>query len=57
MHWADVVADASFKDLAYKIRLNKYSQILMRLHWPLHSELQSGLQEKLNHRMKGGRAV
>jgi len=32
-------------------------QILMAPHWPLHSELQSVLQEELNQRMKGGRAV
>jgi len=57
MHWADVVADASLKDLAYKIELNEYGQILMTPHWPLHSELQSVLQEGLNRRMKGGRAV
>jgi len=29
----------------------------MTPHWPLHSELQSVLQEELNQRMKGSRAV
>ena len=57
MHWADVVADSSLENLPYKIELNEHGQILMTPHWPLHSELQSVLQEELNQRMKGGRAV
>jgi len=57
MHWAEVVADPSLRDLPYKIELNEYGQILMTPHWPLHSEIQSILQDELNHRLEGGRAV
>ena len=57
MQWAEVVADPSLRDLPYKIELNEYGQIVMTPHWPIHSELQSVLQEELNRRLKGGRAV
>ena len=57
MQWADVVADSSLKDLPYKVELNEHGQVLMTPHWPLHSELQSVLQEELNHRLEDGRAV
>jgi len=57
MQWADVVEDPNLKDLPYKIELNKYGQIIMTPHWPLHSEIQSVLQDELNHRLEGGRAV
>lgn len=57
MQWAEVVADPGLRDLPYKIELNEYGQIVMTLHWPIHSELQSVLQEELNRRLKGGRAA
>jgi len=57
MQWADLVADPNLENLPYKIELNEHGQILMTPHWPLHSELQSVLQEELNHRIQGGRAV
>lgn len=57
MQWADVVNDPSLKNLPYKIELNQHGKILMTPHWPIHSELQSVLQEELNRRLKGGRAV
>lgn len=57
MQWADVVADPSLKDLPYKIELDQYGQIVMTPHWPIHSEIQSLLQEALNSRLQGGRAV
>jgi len=57
MQWADVIGDATLKDLPYKIELNRYGQIIMTPHWPIHSEIQSILQEELSHRLTGGRAV
>jgi Uma2 family endonuclease len=57
MQWADVVSDPSLKDLPYKIELNQYGQVVMTPHWPIHSEIQSVLQDELTHRLKGGRAV
>ena len=57
MQWADVVNDPSLKDLPYKIELNRFGQIVMTPHWPLHSEIQSVLQGELNRRIPGGRAV
>ena len=57
MQWAEVVADPSLRDLPYKIELNEYGQIVMTPHWPLHSEIQSVLQDELNRRLIGGRAV
>ena len=57
MQWADVVNDPSLKDLPYKIELNQYGQIIMTPHRVIHSEIQSVLQEELNHRLRGGRAV
>lgn len=57
MQWADVVNDPSLKDLPYKIELNRFGQIVMTPHWPLHSEMQSVLQSELNRQIPGGRAV
>ena len=57
MQWADVVNDPSLRNLPYKIELNQYGQILMTPHWPIHSEIQSLLQDALNQRLTGGRAV
>jgi Uma2 family endonuclease len=57
MQWADVIADPYLKDLPYKIELNQLGQIIMTPHWPLHSEIQSVLQDELNRRLEGGRAV
>jgi Uma2 family endonuclease len=57
MRWAEVVEDPNLKDLPYKIELNEYGQIIMTPHWPLHSEIQSVLQDELNHRLEGGRSV
>jgi len=57
MQWADVVNDPSLKNLPYKIELNQYGQIVMTPHWPIHSEIQSVLQDALNSRLTGGRAV
>jgi len=57
MQWADVVNDPSLRNLPYKIELNQYGQIVMTPHWPIHSEIQSLLQDALNDRLAGGRAV
>jgi Uma2 family endonuclease len=57
MQWADVVNDPSLRNLPYKIELNQYGQIVMTPHWPIHSEIQSLLQDELNQRLKGGRGV
>jgi Uma2 family endonuclease len=57
MQWAEVVKDPSLRNLPYKIELNAYGQILMTPHWPIHSEIQSVLQDELGRRLKGGRAV
>ena len=57
MRWTDVVSDPSLKNLPYKVELNQYGQIIMTPHWPLHSEIQSVLQDELNHLVDGGRAV
>lgn len=57
MQWADVVADPTLKNLPYKIELNRYGQIIMTPHWPIHSEIQSVLLDELNRRLEHGRAV
>lgn len=57
MHWADVVNDPSLRDLPYKIELDQLGRIIMTPHWPIHSELQSVIQDALGQRMNGGRAV
>lgn len=57
MQWADVVNDSNLRNLPYKIELNQYGQIVMTPHWPMHSEIQSLLQDALNERLEGGRAA
>lgn len=57
MQWADVVNDPNLKNLPYKIELDQYGRIVMTPHWPIHSELQSVLQDALNRLLSGGRAV
>lgn len=57
MQWADVVSDPNLKDLPFKIELNRYGQVVMTPHWPIHSEIQGILQNELNRRLDGGRAV
>ena len=57
MQWAEVVEDPSLRDLPYKIELNEHGQIIMTPHWPIHSEIRSVLQDELNRRLEGGRAV
>ncbi|MGD8206871.1 MAG: Uma2 family endonuclease [Thiohalocapsa sp.] len=57
MRWADVVNDPNLKDLPYKIELNRHGQIVMTPHWPIHSELQSVLLDRLSRLLDGGRAV
>jgi hypothetical protein len=54
MQWADVVSDATLKDLPYKIELNGYGQIVMTPHCPIHWETQSILQEELSRRLTVG---
>lgn len=57
MQWNDVVKDPALRNLPYKIELNRWGQIVMTPHHPIHSELQSMLQEALHSRLAGGRAA
>lgn len=57
MQWVDVVNDPSLHNLPYKIELDQLGRILMTPHWPIHSELQSVIQDELSRRLTGGRVV
>ncbi len=55
MRWSDVMADASLRDLPYKIELNKWGQVVMspanNIHAALQGKIAAFLERVLPHGM------